>query len=164
MLCLLNPEKMWAGSSRGLLGRVYVMKCHSQLVVSAIFTPGALELWGCRWPNAGVISSVSLIIYMELITLSWQFLLTQNCRCTKENMHLKAPPVKRQRENGAPGAVFQACSRKGDVIPSNRKVVRVDKQFRRVTHHCYSCKGNSTWLRQNSVCLFFFFNMHFTGK
>lgn len=68
MLCLLNLEKMWAGSSQGLLCRVYVMKCRSQLVVSAIFTPGALELWGCRWPNAGVISSVSLIIYTELIT------------------------------------------------------------------------------------------------
>lgn len=77
------------------------MKCRSQLVVLAIFTPGALELWGCRWPNAGVISSMSLIIYMELITLGWQFLLTQNCRCTKEKCILHALPLKRQRENGA---------------------------------------------------------------
>lgn len=87
-LCLLNLEKMWAGNSQGLLYGVYVMKCCSQLVVPEIFTPGALELWGCRWPNAGVISSMSLIIYTELITLGWQFLLTQNCRCTKEKFIL----------------------------------------------------------------------------
>lgn len=95
--------KKWkrAGSSQDLLQGVYVMKCRSQLVVPAIFTPGALELWGCRWPNAGVISSMSLIIYMELITLGWQFLLTQNCRCTKETCVLNAQPLKRQRENGA---------------------------------------------------------------
>lgn len=101
MLSLLNPEKLWAGNNQGLLCRDYVMKCSSQLAAPAIFTPGALELWGCRWPNAGVISSMSLIIYMELITLGWQFLLTQNCRCTKEKCILNIWPLKSQTENGA---------------------------------------------------------------
>lgn len=100
-LNLLNPEKPWAGNSQGLFCRVYVMKCSSQLAAPAIFTPGALELWGCRWSNAGVISSMSLIIYIELITLGWQFLLTQNCRCTKEKWILNVWPPKSQRENGA---------------------------------------------------------------
>ena len=75
------------------------MRCGSQLVAPAIFTPGALELGGCRWPNAGVISSMSLIIYMELITLGWQFLLTQNCRCTKEKCILNARCSKRERKS-----------------------------------------------------------------
>lgn len=98
---LTEPWKDLSRNSQGLLCRVYLMKCSLQLVAPAIFTPGTLELCGCRWPNAGVISSVSLIIYMELITLGWQILLTQNCRCTKEKCIVNARPLQRQGENGA---------------------------------------------------------------
>jgi hypothetical protein len=42
MLDLLSPDKN--RKQLGPLYRVYVMKCSSQLVALAIFTPGALEL------------------------------------------------------------------------------------------------------------------------
>lgn len=89
MLCCLALSKNTGRKQPGCFWRAWWWNS-SQSVAPAIFAPGALELWGCRWPNTEIISSTSLIIYMELITLGWQFLLTPNCRCTKGEQRGKA--------------------------------------------------------------------------
>lgn len=156
-LGLLNPEKTWAGNSQGLLCRVYVMKCSSQLVAPAIFTPGTLELWGCRWPNAGVISSMSLIIYMELITLGWQFLLTQTAGAQRKSAFWMLGLLKGGEKNSALwGYLWGHASGKAMPFTETTGFWELTRNLKWWLTIATVAKVILTWLTQNSV-----FKMHF---
>lgn len=129
MLCCLALSKNTGRKQPGRFWRAWWWNS-SQSVAPAIFTPGALELWGCRWPNTEIISSMSLIIYMELITLGWQFLLTPNCRCTKEKQRGEAGAL---QLTGWPREKPMSFS----ATPS---IWRGHKPFKRMAQHGYSCK------------------------
>lgn len=46
--------------------------------------------------------------------------------------------VLKSRQKTMPfGAIFGACSGKGGIIHSDHRVLRLDKLFKMVTHHCY---------------------------